>query len=64
MEGFWSLTMYDDKYFFVDNKLNRFTTSARAASSRQKQGRFGRHPYPERIARQTGQSQLAAGAEG
>jgi hypothetical protein len=29
VEGFWSLTMYDDKYFFVDNPLNRYTLSAR-----------------------------------
>ncbi len=28
-EGFWSLTMYDDKYFFVDNPLNRYTLSSR-----------------------------------
>jgi hypothetical protein len=27
--GFWSLTMYDDKYFFVDNPLNRYTLSSR-----------------------------------
>jgi hypothetical protein len=28
-DGFWSLTMYDDKYFFVDNPLNRSTLSSR-----------------------------------
>lgn len=28
-EGFWSLTMYDADYFFVDNPLNRYTLSAR-----------------------------------
>ena len=28
-DGFWSLTMYDDKYFFVDNPLNRYTLSSR-----------------------------------
>ena len=27
--GFWSLTMYDADYFFVDNKLNRYTLSQR-----------------------------------
>lgn len=27
--GFWSLTMYDDQYFFVDNPLNRYSISAR-----------------------------------
>jgi hypothetical protein len=29
VKGFWSLTMYDDKYFFVPNPLNRFTLSPR-----------------------------------
>ncbi len=29
VEGFWSLTMYDAEYFFVDNPLNRYTLSAR-----------------------------------
>jgi hypothetical protein len=28
-DGFWSLTMYDDKFFFVDNKLNKYTVSPR-----------------------------------
>jgi hypothetical protein len=27
--GFWSLTMYDDKYFFVANPINRYSISAR-----------------------------------
>ena len=27
--GFWSLTMYDDKYFFVNNPINRYSISAR-----------------------------------
>ncbi len=27
--GFWSLTMYNAEYFFVDNTLNRYTLSAR-----------------------------------
>lgn len=29
MDGFWSLTMYDKDYFFVDNPLNRYTLSQR-----------------------------------
>ena len=29
--GFWSLTMYDAQYFFVDNPLNRYTLSQRDA---------------------------------
>ena len=28
-QGFWSLTMYDKDYFFVDNPLNRYSISAR-----------------------------------
>jgi len=28
-DGFWSLTMYNDKYFFVANALNRYTLSPR-----------------------------------
>jgi hypothetical protein len=28
-EGFWSLTMYDAKFFFVNNPLNRYSISAR-----------------------------------
>lgn len=29
VSGFWSLTMYNEKYFFVDNPLNRYSISAR-----------------------------------
>src|SRR5262249_13046846 len=29
VRGFWSLTMYDAAYFFVDNPLNRYTLSQR-----------------------------------
>jgi hypothetical protein len=29
VRGFWSLTMYNDKYFFVDNPINRYSISAR-----------------------------------
>jgi hypothetical protein len=28
-KAFWSLTMYDDKYFFVPNSINRYTLSSR-----------------------------------
>ena len=33
VDGFWSLTMYNAEYFFVDNKLNKYTVSPRNASS-------------------------------
>ena len=29
VQGFWSLTMYDDQMFFVDNPINRYSLSAR-----------------------------------
>ncbi|GGC64951.1 DUF1254 domain-containing protein [Chelatococcus reniformis] len=29
VEGFWSLTMYDSKYFFVANPINRYSVSPR-----------------------------------
>ncbi|MCS5711302.1 DUF1254 domain-containing protein [Candidatus Berkiella aquae] len=29
VKGFWSLTMYNDQYFFVENPLNRYTVSPR-----------------------------------
>lgn len=29
VEGFWSLTMYNDQYFFVNNPLNRYSISPR-----------------------------------
>jgi hypothetical protein len=30
VNGFWSLTMYNAEYFFVDNPLNRYTHSSRS----------------------------------
>jgi hypothetical protein len=30
VDGLWSFTMYDDKYFFVPNTLNRYTLSSRS----------------------------------
>ncbi len=29
VQGFWSLTLYNDQYFFAENQLNRFTLSSR-----------------------------------
>jgi hypothetical protein len=37
-KAFWSLTMYDDKYFFVDNPLNRYTLSSRNKFKTNKDG--------------------------
>lgn len=37
-EGFWSLTMYDEGYFFVDNPLNRYTLSERDNLTRNPDG--------------------------
>jgi hypothetical protein len=36
--AFWSLTMYDDKYFFVPNKLSRYTLSSRNKFKANKDG--------------------------
>ena len=33
-KAFWSITMYDADYFFVDNPINRYTVSSRSAGSR------------------------------
>ena len=30
VNGFWSITMYDAQYFFVDNPLNRYNVSSRS----------------------------------
>jgi hypothetical protein len=37
-EGFWSLTMYDAGYFFVDNPLNRYNVSSRSKFKANKDG--------------------------
>jgi hypothetical protein len=38
VDGFWSLTMYNAEYFFVDNPLNRYTLSARNKLKKNKDG--------------------------
>lgn len=38
VNGFWSLTMYDAGYFFVDNPLNRYTLSERDALKKNADG--------------------------
>ena len=38
VDGFWSLTMYDSQYFFVPNKLDRYTLSARNALTKNADG--------------------------
>lgn len=38
VDGFWSLTMYDGHYFFVPNKLDRYTLSARNPLKRNADG--------------------------
>ena len=37
-KAFWSLTMYDAEYFFVPNKLNRYTVSSRSKFKTNKDG--------------------------
>lgn len=31
VKGFWSLTMYNDQFFFIENALNRYNLSSRSA---------------------------------
>ena len=38
VKGFWSLTMYDENYFFVANPLNRYSISARQKLKANKDG--------------------------
>lgn len=38
VKGFWSLTMYNDQYFFVENPLNRYTLSQRDALKQNEDG--------------------------
>jgi hypothetical protein len=38
VNGFWSLTMYDDQYFFIPNPLNRYTVSPRNQLKRNADG--------------------------
>jgi hypothetical protein len=42
-EGFWSLTMYDSGYFFVDNPINRYSISARQDLKRNPDGSVDLH---------------------
>ena len=53
VDGFWSLTMYDAQYFFVDNPLNRYTLSARNELKKNADGSVdlylqAENPGPER----------------
>ncbi len=38
VNGFWSLTMYDEKYFFVPNPINRYSMSMRTNPKLEKDG--------------------------
>ncbi len=38
VKGFWSLTMYNDQYFFTENTLNRYTLSPRDNLQKNKDG--------------------------
>jgi hypothetical protein len=64
VKGFWSITMYeiDKGWWFVPNKLNRFTASMRKSNVQPR--RVADAVVPERVARQGQGEQLAAGAEG
>ena len=38
VNGFWSLTMYDDKFFFVPNSIDRYNVSSRSPFKRNPDG--------------------------
>ena len=38
VQGFWSLTMYDENYFFVANPINRYSMSLRTNPKLEKDG--------------------------
>ena len=61
VDGFWSLTMYDENFFFVANPINRYSISARA-DLKANAGRLGRALHAERLAGHGQGGQLAAGA--
>jgi hypothetical protein len=53
VNGFWSLTMYNAEYFFVDNPLNRYTLSDRNALKKYPDGSMdlylqNQNPGPEK----------------
>ncbi|WP_420889864.1 DUF1214 domain-containing protein [Ensifer aridi] len=57
VSGFWSLTMYDADYFFVDNPLNRYSISARQPLKANPDGSIDlliQHDSPERTRNRIG----------
>ena len=55
VNGFWSLTMYDENYFFVANPLNRYSISARQNLKANADGSVDLHiqnknPGPDKVA--------------
>ena len=54
VEGFWSITMYDAKFFFVANPINRYSISARQDLKRNADGSVDL--CPARVARQDKES--------
>ena len=47
VSGFWSLTMYDENFFFVDNPLNRYSISPRQDLTVQSR-RLARSSHPDK----------------
>ena len=63
MQGFWSLTMYDEQMFFVANPINRYSMSLRTNPKFEPDGSLVITIQNESPGQQT-RSQLAARAEG
>jgi hypothetical protein len=60
VDGFWSLTMYDEHYFFVPNRLNRYTLSARNALKHNEDGSVDLHIQNESPGREKESNWLPA----
>ena len=62
VSGFWSLTMYDASFFFVNNPLNRYSISARQDLKTNPDGSTDLYPEqsPGKKKRRTGYLHLLA----
>ena len=58
VNGFWSITMYDAQYFFVDNPLNRYNVSSRSQFKTNADGSVD-VIYPAQVTREGHGVQLA-----
>ena len=65
VDGFWSLTMYDAEFFFVENPLNRYTLSQRNqfnTNPDRSVDLYIQHESPARTRKRTGYRHRKAGS--